>query len=149
MRPKQRQGSTRNILVGLVAVAFAGSLALSVSRGNLTFSSFIEMTLIAFLVTIVASWMLLEDRRMRSVKLSPELICALEWKRAFGFLPYRLVPTTMNWSDVKRIGRRGLVIFLDDGKRQIPINLYLFDDPDTVIAFINDCSVTESKQQSG
>jgi hypothetical protein len=78
-----------------------------------------------------------EDKRARSVEITPDAVTALQydWNR-FG-VPVGLKTVRIRWSDIKKIGISGFVIYLDDGATQIAINSYLFSNPTEVMNVIN------------
>jgi len=79
-----------------------------------------------FGVTVaVLCWLILEDRRIRSVELNEQGVSALVWARKP--LPFfcTLERVFINWREVRQVGMRGLSIWIDSGRYNVPINTNL------------------------
>lgn len=137
LKPRARASKATRWLVLLTLFAFAGSAVLGLVGGQLTLSSFAQFLLSALVVSIVAAAMVLEDKRARSIEMTSESVTSLVWKRTPGLVPYRLVPLTIHWSDLKQVAQKGLLVSLRDSQGAISVNTYLFDKPDEVLEFIN------------
>jgi hypothetical protein len=145
IKPKPGVRKATSLLLFLLVVGFGGSLIAAFDFGQLTIRSLVNILFATAVVAIVATAVILEDKRARSVELTTEAATSLVWTRTPGLVPFRLMPMTIRWEDLRQIAHKGLVVGLRDARGEISVNSYLFDSPDEVLAFINQCAAKAQK----
>lgn len=139
IRPRGKISKATLLLVLAMLAALVASVAIGLFNGALHQVSILDSMLGVAVVALIVAVMYLEGKRAHSIELTEETIIALVWKQALGFLPYKVMPLTVLWKDVRLVARKGFMVGLKgDFDGEILINTYLFEDPAKVLAFINE-----------
>jgi hypothetical protein len=84
--------------------------------------------------------MSLENKRLRSVKLTSESVSGLMWRRnAFPHLIH-LEGISIPWNSAPKVAVDGLSILIEKNGDRITVNTQLFDNPAEVLDLIRQCA---------
>src|SRR5688572_2197885 len=129
LRPSSGRSLPIRLLVVAVVVIGLGAVLLPMIRGGMSVAGLLDAAGVVVIAAIPLAVLLLEDKKLRSVELSETGATSLVWSKVGSFPFVRLTRLEIPWSEVKRVGTRGLVVVLSNERRAIHVNTYLFSDP--------------------
>ena len=138
LRPSPKRSLPIRVLVSCVALAGVAVALLPMLRGGISVGGLLDAAGILVIAVIPLAALLLEDKRLRSIELSEMGATSLVWSRVDSFPFIRLTRLEIPWTQVKRVGVRGLAIVIVGETRAIHVNTYLFPDHKVAFDFINE-----------
>lgn len=122
--------------VSIVVVAAISQFAFS---SALSFRTLVEAFGMIAVASIPVLYLLLNDKKLRSVELSSVGATSLVWQRTSSAPFLHLVSAQISWPDVQRIGIQGALVLIASKSKTIQVNTFLFEEPSAVVSYIKEC----------